>query len=279
MSGAGGRLAAVLVGAGVAVAGERLLAGGGERSARWSRTNHRGEPVSLYEGPLLAAGAMAGLALAPGLPSRARFAALAATGTAAALGAYDDQSDVRTPGEPAAKGFRGHLGALRSGRVTSGSAKIIGIGLSGLAAGALLRPGAAGWAERLAAGTVVAGTANLLNLLDLRPGRALKVGLLTGGHLAVRPGPGGAIVAGGVGAAAALLPMDLGERSMLGDCGANAFGALVGCGIAAWAGTPTLYAAAAALVAVTAASERVSFTQVIESTPGLRELDWLGRRQ
>ena len=150
--------------------------------------------------------------------------------------------------------------------------------MSGLVAGALLRPSDAGWTERLAAGTVVAGTANLLNLLDLRPGRALKVALLTGGHLAVRPGPGGAIVAGGLGAATALLPEDLGERSMLGDCGANALGALVGCGIAAWAGAPRLYAAAAALVAVTAASERISFTQVIGSTPGLRELDRLGRR-
>jgi hypothetical protein len=277
MSGAAGRLAVALVGAGVAVAGQRLVAGG-VQSSRWWRTNHRGEPVSLYEGPLLAAGAMAGLALAPGVPPRARVAALAATATAAGLGAYDDLSDVREAGGPTAKGFRGHLGALQSGRVTSGSAKIVGIGISGLVAGALLRPTGAGWGERLAAGTVVAGTANLLNLLDLRPGRALKVGLLTGGHLAVRPGPGGALVAGGLGAAAALLPMDLGERSMLGDCGANAFGSLLGCGIAAWAGTPTLYAAAAALVAATAASERVSFTQVIESTPGLRELDRLGRR-
>jgi len=277
MSGAG-RAAAVLVGAGVAVAGERLLARSSERSASWWRTNHRGEPVSLYEGPLLAAASLAGLALVPGLPLRARLAAIGATATAAGLGAYDDQSDVSEAGEPVAKGFRGHLGALRSGRVTSGSVKIVGIGVSGLVAGALLRPRDAGWGERLAAGTVVAGTANLLNLLDLRPGRALKVGLLTGGHLAVRPGPGGAVVAGGLGAAAALLPMDLGERSMLGDCGANAWGALVGCGIAAWAGTPRLYAAAAALVAVTAASERVSFTQVIESTPGLRELDRVGRR-
>lgn len=86
------------------------------------------------------------------------------------------------------------------------------------------------------------------------------------------------MVAGALGGAAGVLPDDLGERAMLGDCGANAYGALLGVAIASRTGPVGRAAALAGLVALTAASEKVSFTQVIQSTPGLRELDALGRR-
>ena len=57
--------------------------------ARWTRTNHRGEPVSMLEGPAVAAGLLAGLAV--GAPDARGAAALTvATGTAAAFGIVDD---------------------------------------------------------------------------------------------------------------------------------------------------------------------------------------------
>jgi UDP-N-acetylmuramyl pentapeptide phosphotransferase/UDP-N-acetylglucosamine-1-phosphate transferase len=129
----------------------------------------------------------------------------------------------------------------------------------------------------LAAG-VIAGTANLVNLLDLRPGRAIKAGLLVGAPLAAGSDPAGGIAAGTVGAAAALLPADLGEEIMLGDAGANALGALLGVALAARTGTAGRAALLAGIAALTAASEKVSFTQVIGRTPVLRELDALGQR-
>ncbi|WP_448608217.1 hypothetical protein [Geodermatophilus sp. URMC 60] len=122
---------------------------------------------------------------------------------------------------------------------------------------------------------LVAGTANLVNLLDLRPGRAAKAAALAAA--AGLGGPSGPLVAGPLGASLAVLPADLGERVMLGDCGANAVGALLGLRAAAVPGRRARAGALAAVVGLTLASERVSFTRVIEATPGLRELDRLGR--
>ena len=65
---------------------------------------------------------------------------------------------------------------------------------------------------------------------------------------------------------------------MLGDAGANALGALLGVALAARTGAGRPGVALAVLAGLTAASEKVSFTKVIQDTPWLRELDELGRR-
>jgi UDP-N-acetylmuramyl pentapeptide phosphotransferase/UDP-N-acetylglucosamine-1-phosphate transferase len=258
------------------------------RAGVLQRTNFHGRTVSLAGGPALAAGATIGAAF--GAPSPAAAAAVVTAGTAAgAVGLYDDLVGNR-PEQKAAKGFAGHLAALREGRVTSGLVKIAGVGAAGLAAAALLAadPGvrahrgrrrggrARRTADVLLGAGVIAGTANLVNLLDLRPGRALKAGAVIGAPLAV--GRGGGVAAGTLGAGAALLPADLGEEIMLGDAGANALGALLGVALAARTGPAGRAVALTVLAALTAASEKVSFTKVIQDTPWLRELDALGRR-
>ncbi len=243
--------ASVLLGAAVARLAERALTAwppGG--ASRWDRTNHRGATVSLLSGPALALAA----ATASDLP---RAAAVVAALGAGAVGAYDDARD----GADRAKGFRGHWGALRQGRLTGGAVKVLGIGATGLLSAHL-----AGRRDVLVAGGVVAASANLLNLLDLRPGRALKAGGLAAVVLS-QPGPAAACTA--------LLPGDLGERTMLGDAGANALGAVLGLALLRRApARPAL----AVLVAVTAASEVVSYSRVIDSVGPLRWADRLGRR-
>ncbi|WP_113698836.1 hypothetical protein, partial [Nonomuraea lactucae] len=199
-----GRLLCALAGAAIGAAAARVAYAALTRARphdpgdRWTRKNHRGEPVTLLEGPAFAAGSGAAVALTPGLPARVRLAALIAGAGSGALGAYDDLY-----GTTSSKGFKGHLGALARGEVTSGAVKIIGIGATGLASAALVSRGPA---DTLVNGAAIAGAANLANLFDLRPGRAIKVGLLTGGPLLaaslVRDRPAAALAAAPLGAAA-----------------------------------------------------------------------------
>ncbi len=278
--------AVILTAAGATIAAWRALTAappGGEQ--RWVRRNHRGEPLTLLEGPAAVAGLSVAVALAPGLPGRVRSAAIVAAVGAGAFGLADDLAETGT-----SKGFRGHLAALRRGELTTGGLKIAGIGMVGLLAGALARPHGApvGSGRRVGrairtglevaeCGALVAGTANLVNLLDLRPGRALKVSLVAAPAV-LAAHPCAALTAAVVGTGAALLPADLGERSMLGDCGANAMGAVLGTAMVCAAPRPVRQALLTAVAGLTMASERISFSAVIDSTPFLRRLDAIGRR-
>jgi hypothetical protein len=64
---------------------------------------------------------------------------------------------------------------------------------------------------------------------------------------------------------------------MLGDCGAGALGATLGWSLAMRPSRLTRFAAAAGVVGATLASERTSFSAVIEANPVLRRLDLAGR--
>ncbi len=218
----------------------------------------------------MAVAAVVVAAVAPGLPARSRAALAAAGAGAAAFGCYDDLA-----GSGDRRGFRGHLGALAGGEVTSGAMKIGGIGAAGLTASLLIGGSAP---DIVINAGLAAGGANLLNLFDLRPGRAIKVALAAGSLVAAASAAGRRAVAAPLGAAAALLPDDLGERAMLGDAGANALGAMLGAAAGIALPRTARIGVLAAVAGLTAASEVVSFTKVIERTPPLRWLDMLGRR-
>ena len=278
MSRARGLVAAAAAGATAAAAARLAYAALNQRppggTKTWSRTNHRGEPVTLLEGPAVTAGAIAGVLAQAGLGSGSArsAAAMAVAGAgAAAFGAYDDLA-----GSGDRRGFRGHVGALRHGELTTGTVKLGGIGVTGIASAALAGGSPA---DVVINAGLVAGGANLLNLFDLRPGRAIKVAIASGALVSAggpRGGRGADVVAP-LAAGLALLPDDLAERAMLGDCGANALGAMLGAA-AAGLPQPARIALLAGITGLTAASEKVSFTKVIERTPALRWLDMLGRR-
>ena len=274
------RLVLALAGAGAARA---ALSGAASLTARpsgapWRRTNYAGRPVTLLGGPALALAATTTAVL--GAPVGTRSAAALVGAVSGLVGGYDDLAGAR-PEQARDKGLAGHLRALREGRVSAGAVKVAGIGAAAAAAAVLTRgrSGGRGPVDGVVDGVLttglVAGTANLLNLLDLRPGRAAKAGALAA--TAALGGPAGSLVAGPLGATLAVLPADLAERVMLGDCGANALGALLGLRLAAVPGRGARAGALAVVTGLTLASEKVSFTRVIEATPGLRELDRLGR--
>jgi UDP-GlcNAc:undecaprenyl-phosphate/decaprenyl-phosphate GlcNAc-1-phosphate transferase len=239
----------------------------------WSRTNHRGEPVTLLEGPAVTVGAVAGVLAGLRSAGGRTSLAMAVGGTgAAAFGTYDDLA-----GSGDRRGFGGHLGALRHGEITTGAIKLGGIGATGIISAALAGGSPA---DVVINAGLVAGGANLLNLFDLRPGRAVKVAVASGALIAASgamSSPAALAPLPPVAAALALLPEDLGERAMLGDAGANALGAMLGAA-ATGLPRPARIALLAGIAGLTAASEKVSFTKVIERTPALRWLDLLGRR-
>lgn len=150
------------------------------------------------------------------------------------------------------RGFRAHLRARR----TTGVLKLVGIPLY-----ALVR-------TRSLSGALLVGlSANALNQLDTRPGRALKAYLAFAIPLRAP-----------LGAAVLIAPYDLREMAMLGDSGSNALGALLGwSSVNRFTGTRDRWLAIAALAGLTALGERTSLGQVIERTPVLRRVDEWGR--
>ncbi|MFG5720144.1 hypothetical protein [Streptomyces murinus] len=212
------------------------------KPARWERTNYAGRTVELHAGPAVAVGT----ALAA---ARVHPAAGLAVLAAGACGAYDDVSgyfcgDTR-------RGFRAHLGALRDG----GAVKLAGISAAALVAGALLkeRP-----LDKCLAGVVIAGAAHGVNLVDVRPGRALGAVLALGLPGLLGKGPGAELAAVAAGGAAAVLREDVSERTMLGDTGAHALGAALGAAVVAGGGRAGLLAGAVAVVAAAGYGDRVT---------------------
>lgn len=265
------------------------------KASQWERTNFHGVTVSLRGGVAMAGAAVASAAVASALSDQPR-AALG--GVVASLGGglagyIDDVDQGAHDGGKVAKGLKGHLGALAHGQVTTGVIKIAGIGASALAASALVGSKATsvgGKAADLALNTVlIAGTANLANLLDLRPGRALKATVLVATPLSyfscaaaktpASPASAQRLLASGLNAAAiTALVEDLQETTMLGDTGANAAGALLGTSLAANDSWKLRLGTTLGVVGLILASEKVSFSKVIAANPALNWLDQLWRR-
>jgi len=191
------------------------------------------------------------------------------------LGAIDDIWGSREVG-----GFAGHFRRLIvEHRLTTGAVKAIGGGMVALVAGYAIY--GHDLFRTLTAGVTIALSANLLNLFDLRPGRAVAVlfaGLvvtciISRAKLAACP-----LIAAITAVALIFGIVDSRGRAMMGDSGSNCLGAALGLTIAL--STPNwMLPAIALIVAVHIYSEKHSISGLIESNGVLRAMDrFLGVR-
>lgn len=214
-----------------------------------------------------------------GIQANRLWAALfAAAAIVSFLGLLDDLY-----GGGAEKGFGGHISALLKGRLTTGMVKALGGGLVALAV-AWWVPVSSSPAQIIMDAFIIALSINVFNLLDLRPGRALKAyfiifAVLGGFGLFYRNPIIYPYAVPIVAAALGLFSGDLKGHFMLGDAGSNVLGVSIGITIAAVAGPIVKALALLMLLILNLASEQWSFTKIIETVQPLRWFDNLGRSQ
>lgn len=245
------------------------------------RENYRGAAVAFPAGIAIAASALVALVPLSLLGELADLDVFRA-GTSQAityvigvalLGLLDDLvgSGADTP-----RGWRGHARAAAAGSMSTGALKAAGS--LGLALYVMAGRGLDAGDYGLAVAVLVLAT-NLFNLLDLRPGRSAKALVLLGAGLTLGAWDVGPMWTVGLflGPILVLLPLDLRELGMLGDTGSNAIGAVAGLWLVFTLSTLGLGIAAGLLVLMTLYGEFRSISGLIERTPGLRQLDLIGR--
>lgn len=245
------------------------------------RRNHRGVPVPTGLGLAVLvgfAGAMAFIEFVHAVAPRAPTPTLALLGAVpllilgfgfGLLGLFDDLA-----AQPE-RGWRSHVPALLSGRLTPGALKIVGGGMLAFTIGAA-SASSFGWAVVHTA--VIALMANVFNALDVRPGRAAKFYLLGAIPMAILGRYQQIPLAATLGAVAAFAIFDLRERAMLGDAGSNAIGAILGGAVviaqpAEWVRIALL----AVLIGLTLIAEGPTLSAWIDRIGPLRSFDRAGR--
>ncbi|MFA7147710.1 MAG: hypothetical protein WC109_02630 [Syntrophomonadaceae bacterium] len=179
-------------------------------------------------------------------------------------------------------GFKGHFGALFQGKLTTGGLKALGGGMIAFFLAlslSQLESLGNGWVDILINTLIIALFTNMLNLLDLRPGRAIKgyffflllIILMAAGRvdwLLITPLLGAILV---------YFPVDLKARAMMGDAGSNVLGLTLGYYSIIFLSLPYRAAVLLFLIAMHIYTEKFSLTKTIEQVPLLRLIDQAGR--
>lgn len=189
----------------------------------------------------------------------------------ALAGLFDD-----IVGDKFVKGFKGHIKSFLKGRLTSGGLKA-GIGfLVSLLISIYISKSTM---EIIVNTLLISLFTNLLNLFDLRPGRAGKVFILMSIILLITTSIRKLdfILYSFIGILIRYLPMDLKAEAMMGDIGSNALGISLGVYCAMTHDLKSKIIYLIVLVCIQVIAEFVSFSKVIEQNRFLKFIDNLGR--
>ena len=185
-------------------------------------------------------------------------------------GALDDLIGNRN-----VSGFKGHFKSLFKGELTTGGFKALFGGFVGLVVSVCI---SSSIVDIIVNTLIIALSTNLMNLFDLRPGRAIKAYLLImipiyitlTGYTKVFP----LLILPNV---LAYFNTDLKARGMMGDTGSNVLGISIGVLMALGYGIKVRLAWLVFLILMHLITEKFSLTKIIEKNRVLKFIDNLGR--
>ena len=185
-------------------------------------------------------------------------------------GALDDLIGNRN-----VSGLKGHFKSLFKGELTTGGFKALFGGFVGLVVSVCI---SSSIVDIIVNTLIIALSTNLMNLFDLRPGRAIKAYLLImipiyitlTGYTKVFP----LLILPNV---LAYFNTDLKARGMMGDTGSNVLGISIGVLMALGYGIKVRLAWLVFLILMHLITEKFSLTKIIEKNRVLKFIDNLGR--
>jgi UDP-N-acetylmuramyl pentapeptide phosphotransferase/UDP-N-acetylglucosamine-1-phosphate transferase len=172
-------------------------------------------------------------------------------------------------------GLKGHFKSLLKGKLTTGGFKAIFGGFVGV----VISIGVSSNIFDIIINTlIIALSTNLMNLLDLRPGRAIKVYLFLAIliFLTIAGYPKGLLLLI-VPSVLVYFTHDLKAKAMMGDTGSNVLGISIGILVAMGYGLGVRVGWLVFLIFIHLLTEKYSLTKIIEQNKFLNFIDKLGR--
>lgn len=172
-------------------------------------------------------------------------------------------------------GFKGHIKSLFKGTLTTGGFKALMGGLVASVISLFISDAVIQW---ILNALIISLFTNMLNLMDLRPGRAIKFFFLVWGISVIGgiKGNYSYLLFPLAGSLIAYMPVDFKGKGMMGDVGSNVLGISMGIYFSLSTGVTAKICIVGALVLMHLIGEKYSFTNIIDKNRILSFVDSLG---